>query len=641
MSDSISHRGPDDSGIWVSAEQGVALGQRRLSIIDLSPAGHQPMVSSDGRYVITFNGEIYNFREIRRELEATGARFRGNSDTEVIVEGCVHFGIQQTIGKLNGMFAIALWDKRERNLYLARDRMGEKPLYYGVFGSLVLFGSELKALRANADWSPRLDRGAVAAFLRHNYVPGPFSIYEGVRKLSPGKFAVIQECGPAKEHSYWDIADAVSSGRENPIVENEDEALDSLESLLNDAVARRMISDVPLGAFLSGGYDSSAIVALMQANSTRAVKTFTIGFEDPAFDESPHAEAIARHLGTDHTKFSVSGADALQVVPKLAAMYDEPFADSSQIPTHLISALTRQHVTVALSGDGGDELFSGYNRYQWAETVWKPFSWAPRGARSLAASAIRAVPRRAYDRLAAVLPSARLIRHVGYKAHRVADLLAVPSIDAVYRRLISHTETPEAFVLNSTEARSPIWDHDLCALVPDPVDRMRFLDMQTYLPDDILTKVDRASMAVALEVRVPLLDHRIVEWVWRLPRHLNSRAVRPKHLLRRVLSKYVPARLTDRPKMGFGVPLGDWLRGPLREWGEDLLSEQALKGDGVFELAPIREAWREHLAGSDRHHYFLWDILMFQAWSRAWRSNAGAGVSASNNARRTVVFGAA
>lgn len=624
MTDAISHRGPDDSGYWLDKQYSVALGQRRLSIIDLSPAGHQPMISSNGRFVVTFNGEIYNFRELRKELEARGAHFRGHSDTEVIVEGCVHFGISETIKKLNGMFAIAFWDNREKKLYLARDRMGEKPLYYGVFGPLIIFGSELKALRAHAGWTPELNRNAIAGFLRHNYIPGPFSIYQNVRKLPPAGLAVIDQSGPVREHLYWDMQKVVAAGAANPLPADEEEAVESLDTLLRDAVGRRMISDVPLGAFLSGGYDSSIVAALMQENSSRPVKTFTIGFEDPAFNESNYAEAIAGHLGTDHTTFSVTGADAIKAVPLLADMYDEPFADSSQIPTHLISALTRQHVTVALSGDGGDELFTGYNRYQWAETVWKPFAWAPRGARTVAASAIRCVPRHIYDRLAGVIPGAKMLRHVGYKAHRVADLLAVPSIDAVYRRLVSHTETPGSLVPGTTEARSPIWERDLSALLPDPIDRMRFLDMQTYLPDDILTKVDRASMAVALEVRVPLLDHRIVEWVWRLPRELNARANRPKHLLRRVLAKYVPARLTDRPKMGFGVPLGEWLRNPLRDWAEDLLSAQSLKDDGVFNVEPIRRAWAEHLAGSDQHHYMLWNILMFQAWNRKWAVGGGA-----------------
>ena len=397
----LDHRGPDDSGCWADEEAGIALGQRRLSIIDLSEAGHQPMASSDGRYVITYNGEIYNFSDLRRELEAAGARFLGHSDTEVILECCVRFGVEQAIPRLNGMFAIALWDAKDRRLYLVRDRMGEKPLYWTKYGSTILFGSELKALRVIADWMPRIENSAVAAFIRHNYIPAPYTIYSDVWKLEPGHLVMIDSNGERHERAYWNLDAAIADGRSHPLSIDQEAATEELELLLTDAVSRRMIADVPLGAFLSGGYDSSLIAALMQKTSARPVKTFTIGFDDPAFDEAAHAEAIARHLGTDHTTFMVTGSDALSVVPKLPRMYDEPFADSSQIPTHIVSALTRKHVTVALSGDGGDELFSGYNRYQWAEKVWQPFSWAPAFVRQAGAAAIRVVPQSAYDRAAA------------------------------------------------------------------------------------------------------------------------------------------------------------------------------------------------------------------------------------------------
>lgn len=624
MTRALRHRGPDDFGIWADERAGIAFGQQRLAVIDLSPAGHQPMQSSNGRYVITFNGEIYNYRDLRRGLEAKGATFRGHSDTEVILESCVLSGVEETLTRLNGMFAIALWDAKERRLHLSRDRLGEKPLYWAKFGSLVLFGSELKALRADGSWTPQTNEGAVTAFLRHNYIPAPHTIYSGVHKVEPAQTIVIDEHGAPERKTYWSQAAAIAHGRDNRLSGSEEELANELDALLSDAVARRMIADVPLGAFLSGGYDSSTVVALMQKSSPRPVKTFTIGFEDTSFDESPHAETIARHLGTEHITFPVTGADALAVVPALARMYDEPFADSSQIPTHLVSALTRKHVTVALSGDGGDELFSGYNRYQWAETVWKPLSWAPSAIRRTGAAAIRSLPQSFYDALLAYAPGIGGMKQIGHKAHRVADVISVHSIDAAYRRLVSHTDTPEQFVRSAREASGPAWDENLLSLIPDPIDRMRYLDMRTYLPDDILTKVDRASMATALEVRVPFLDHRLVEWVWRLPANLNARAPHPKYLLRKVLARYVPPALSERPKMGFGVPLGDWMRGPLREWAEDLLSQKSLAGSPL-RTEPVRKAWDAHIRGSNNHQYLLWNILTLQAWQREWASaNRGA-----------------
>jgi asparagine synthase (glutamine-hydrolysing) len=632
MTEALRHRGPDDGGIWLSHETGIALGQRRLAIIDLSPAGHQPMSSASGRFTVTFNGEIYNFRELRAELEDRGVRFRGHSDTEVIVEGCAHWGVEATIVRLNGMFAIAIWDAKERQLFLARDRMGEKPLYWAIFDGLVLFGSELKALRAHRGWKADLNRGAIAAFLRHNYVPAPFTIYQDVYKLPPAGFVKIGPAGGPETGVYWDLASVVSQGRRDTLEADEDELVEELDGLLRDVVSRRMVSDVPLGAFLSGGYDSSTVVALMQSVSPRPVKTFTISFENAAFDESKHAEAVARHLGTEHTTFPVSGSEALDVVPNLADMYDEPFADSSQVPTHIVSALTRKRVTVALSGDGGDELFSGYNRYQWAETVWRPTGKAPLPIRRFMSSAIRVVPPGAYDRIARYTPYLRRVPQVGYKAHRLAQTLAVPSIDSVYYQLVSHHQNPGELVNGAQEVRTDCWKQNLTGLLPDPIDRMRYLDMSTYLPDDILTKVDRASMAVALEVRVPFLDHRLVEWVWRLPSSQNARAARPKHVLRRVLSRYVPDRLVDRPKMGFGVPLADWLRGPLRDWGEDLMDRAGLNSDGIFDAEAVRSLWDEFLSGDDRRYYLVWNILMFQAWHRRWGSTSETAVGTRRTA---------
>lgn len=618
MTQTLSHRGPDDGGVWLSEQASIAFGQRRLAIIDLSPMGHQPMVSASGQYTITFNGEVYNFRELRAELERCGVRFRGHSDTEVIVEGFAQWGVKSTIARLNGMFAIAAWDARERQLFLARDRMGEKPLYWAIFDGLVLFGSELKALRAHPGWKPTLNRGAIAAFLRLSYVPGPFTIYENVYKLPPAGFVKIANGGGPEVGAYWDLADVVSQGQRNTLRADEEELVDELEALLDDAVSRRMIADVPLGAFLSGGYDSSTVVALMQKASMRPVRTFTISFDNPAFDEAKHAEAVARHLGTEHTTFPVSGTDALDVVPKLIEMYDEPFADPSQIPTHIVSALTRKRVTVALSGDGGDELFSGYDRYRWTENVWRPSAKMPLALRRLASSSIRAVPPGAFDRVARHVPYFRRVPQVGQKVHRLGHILSASSIDSVYHQAVSHHQNPDDLVKGSQEVRTACWTQNLEVVLPDSMDRMRYLDMCTYLPDDILTKVDRASMAVALEVRVPLLDHRVVEWVWKLPSVQNARARRPKHLLRRVLARHVPDRLVERPKMGFGVPVADWLRGPLRNWAEDLMSEACLSAGDIFDVEAIRLLWAEFLSGDDGRYFLIWNILMFQAWHRRW-----------------------
>jgi len=622
MAGTLLHRGPDDGGAWVNAEAGIALAQRRLSIIDLSPAGHQPMASSNGRYVITYNGEIYNFTDLRSDLEAHGVCFRGHSDTEVIVEGLAHWGVTETLSRLNGMFAMAIWDNAERSLYLARDRMGEKPLYWAQFGPLVLFGSELKALRAHPGWQPRINRDIVPAFLRHNYIPAPFTIYEGVFKLLPAGFVRIRHNSDAEPLSYWDLGKVVSRGGQQRLTGSEDELVEELDALLRDAVSRRMVADVPVGAFLSGGYDSSAVVALMQHVSSQPVRTFTISFDNAQFDESKHAEAVAHHLGTDHITFPVTGAEAQSIVPDLSQMYDEPFADSSQIPTHIVSALTRRKVTVALSGDGGDELFSGYNRYQWAEKVWGSQSRSPLALRRMASRLIQSVPPAGYDRVSRLLPYFRNIPQVGHKAHRLAETLTMGTIDDVYYRLVSHHERPVEFVPGASEARADSWSHDLTRLLPDAIDRMRYRDMCTYLPDDILTKVDRASMRIALEVRVPFLDHRVVEWVWRLPSLHNARASRPKHLLRRVLARYVPDRLVDRPKMGFGVPLADWLRGPLRPWADDLMNERRMVEEGIFDAVAIQTLWRAFVEGTNHQSYFMWNILMFQAWLREWNNRS-------------------
>jgi len=619
MADAIRHRGPDGDGVWLDAGAGLALAHRRLAIIDLTPTGAQPMSSADGRYAITFNGEIFNFQELRRELAAAGVNFRSTSDTEAILEGCVHWGIEPTIRRLVGMFAFALWDRRERRLHLVRDRLGIKPLYYLQRGPLFLFGSELKALRAVPGWTPEIDRNAVVGFLRHAYVPSPLTIYQGVAKLPPGSHLILGVDGKVTLSRYWDVRqvaiDGIATSQRSPLSAAEGE--ERLDVLLREAVRLRMIADVPLGAFLSGGIDSSTVVALMQAQSARAVKTFSIGFRESGYDESGHAGAVARHLGTDHTEFIVEPRHALGTIPKIADWYDEPFADSSQIPTFLVSELARRHVTVALSGDGGDELFAGYNRYFWGTRLW---SWArgvPLPLRKGLARAINSVPGGGWDGLGAVLPGRFRPPQLGDKVRKVAGLIGSPGPDAIYRALVSQWDDPQQVIRHGTEPPTPLWDGSVADQVPAFMDRMQLLDLMTYLPDDILTKVDRATMAVSLEGRVPLLDHRVVEFAWTLPRALKVGGGGGKWLLKRVLARYVPPALTERPKMGFGVPIESWLRGPLRDWAEALLSPAALKADDMFRPEPIRDLWTAHLRGA-AEQYRLWPVLMFQAWRQRW-----------------------
>ena len=617
MGDAVAHRGPDDYGIWSDPEAGVAMTQRRLSIVDLSPAGHQPMISADGRYIIVYNGEIYNFLELRPELEARGVVFRGHSDTEVMLEAFAAFGIAATVKRLIGMFAIAVWDKRERTLTLIRDRLGIKPLYWGQFGGLFVYGSELKALRACPGWEPRIDRRAVASYLRHDYIPVPHTIYEGVHHLPPGSILTLPWGGEPSIERYWDARDVVCNGIRNPIAGSDAELTDRLEALLTDAVKRRMIADVPLGAFLSGGVDSSTVVALMQKVNAGPVKTFSIGFDNDDYNEAPYAAAVARHLKTDHTELTVTSQQALDVIPKLAEMFDEPFADSSQIPTYLVSALTRQHVTVALSGDGGDELFAGYTRYQLAERMWRGLSMLPLPARRGLAASIRTVSPDRWTRMLAGLPARLRPGAVGDKLHKFADVLEQPDSQSVYRRLVTHWE-PGSVMPGANEYDTVLSDPTVSSDIPNFLDRMQFLDLVTYLPNDILTKVDRASMAVALEARVPLIDHRVVEFAWQLPRSAKFRDGTGKWLLRQVLYRHVPKELIERPKMGFGIPLGDWLRGPLRDWAEDLLDERRLVEAGLLDPARVRAVWQEHLSGRRNWQYLIWNILMLEAWRRRW-----------------------
>ncbi len=621
MTGAIQHRGPDDSGCWFDASVGIALGHRRLSIIDLSAEGRQPMTSASGRYVIIYNGEIYNFLEIRKELETTGARFRGHSDTEVMLEAIERDGIFKATQRFIGMFAFALLDRRGNRLHLVRDRLGEKPLYHGWSRGVLLFGSELKALRAHPAWDGEVDRGALALFLRHSYVPAPYSIHKGVCKVRPGSITTYDLTRPGSdptEQVYWWARDSAERGVRSASDAGEADILEELDRLLRQTVRREMISDVPLGAFLSGGVDSSLIVALMQRESTRPVRTFTIGFEEPEYNEATHAKAVAQHLGTDHTELYVRPAEALAVVPKLPQLYDEPFADSSQIPTFLVAELARRHVTVSLSGDGGDELFGGYDRYFLAQRVWSLLTLIPVFGRRAIANGIRRVSPARWDNVLGMVGLSsrpRAARRVtGDRLHKVADILSTETQEAMYQDIVSHWREPAGVVLDSAEPPTPLTDPSRQLPLDGLLTRMMYLDLITYLPDDILVKVDRATMGVSLESRAPFLDHAIVEFAWRIPSHMRVKQGRGKWLLRKLLDRYVPRVLVDRPKMGFGVPIDRWLRGPLRDWAQALLDPTGLKRDGYFDPDPITQKWKEHQNGSRNWHYLLWDVLMFQAW---------------------------
>lgn len=613
----IETRGPDDAGVWIDDAVGIALTHRRLSILDLSTAGHQPMQSPCGRYVLVYNGEIYNHLDIRDDLEFEGGAFnwRGHSDTETLLAALRQWGIQRALERLNGMFAFALWDVSERILFLARDRMGEKPLYYGRSGDAFLFGSELKALAAHPDWQGAMNRDALALYMRHNCVPAPWSIYQGIAKLPPAHYVVIAEGGRAvgEAQCYWSLGQVAEQGVANAAGEPE-VLTDELDALLRDAVGRRMAADVPLGAFLSGGYDSTIVAALMQAQSERPIQTFTIGSHTESYNEAQHARAVAKHLGTDHTELYVTPEDAMAVIPKLPFMYDEPFADSSQIPTFLVSQLARQNVTVALSGDGGDELFSGYNRHIVGPELWRQVSTLPRWLRRAAGYSLDAIAQREVERWADQLPRRFRTQNLGNKLEKLASAMQAATGSAFYKDLASHWKDPASVVLGAKEPATLLDRADEQPALPGLRERMMYLDMMTYLPDDILTKVDRASMAVSLEARVPLLDHRLVEFAWRVPTELKYCNGQGKWLLRQVLYRYVPRELMDRPKMGFGVPIEHWLRGPLREWAEALLNEKRLREEGFFDPKPIRKMWEEHVSGKRRWHYHLWDVLMFQAW---------------------------
>lgn len=625
MTSTLVHRGPDDAGIWSDEEAGIGLGHRRLAILDLSPQGHQPMSSASGRYVMVFNGEVYNHRALRAELEKAEAvsSWSGHSDTEVMLAAFEQWGIDEAVLRFNGMFAFALWDRQERTLHLVRDRFGEKPLYYGWMGSVFLFGSELKALRAHPAWRGEVDRGALTLLMRHNYIPAPYSIYRGVHKLPPAHILCLS-LGNAgvlpSPRQYWSAKAVAEMGVTNPMECDDKSVVDSLDALLRDAVALRMEADVPLGAFLSGGIDSTTIVALMQAQSAQPVRTFSIGFNEAPYNEAEHAKAVALHLGTRHTELYVTPEEALAVISRLPELYDEPFSDSSQIPTFLVSQMTRQHVTVALSGDAGDELFGGYNRYSWGRDIWNYIGWVPRRIREAVASSLIALPPQSWDRLFAVmgplLPQRLKTNLPGDKVHKLAGILGSASQEDLYRSLVSHWSPPYV-VKDFFEPVTALTDRTAQLDTPDFSQRMMFLDIISYLPDDILAKVDRASMANSLESRMPLLDHRVVEFAWRLPLSMKIRNGQGKWALRQVLYRYVPPALMERPKMGFGVPIDGWLRGPLREWAENLLDQVRLEQEGFFDPLLVREKWNEHLSGRRNWSYHLWDVLMFQAWLEA------------------------
>lgn len=623
MAEAIVHRGPDDGDVWAEASSGLVLAHRRLSILDLSPAGHQPMMSACGRYVAVFNGEIYNWGELRARLETSvlAPVWRGHSDTEVLLAAVAAWGLRETLVSARGMFALAIWDRQERTLTLARDRVGEKPLYYGRCGKRFVFASELKSLRALPDASFEVDSGALALMLRYGYVPAPYSIYRNIFKLLPGTLLTIRSDGIVGEpQAWWHFEALALEGTGNRCKMSDSEALDTFDSILGAAIGEQMVADVPLGALLSGGLDSSTVVALMQARSKRPVRTFTIGFAEGAYDEAKHAALVARHLGTEHTELHVTPLEAREVILRLPEMYDEPFADSSQIPTALVCALTRKHVTVCLSGDAGDELFAGYNRYFWATALWRRLGRVPLSVRSALAFGLSSIPAGAWNGLSSVvkplMPGRLRVSNLGDKLHKLAEVMGAPSVEVLYRDLVSQwrgilplQSVSEPLALAANSQRWPT--------LPNFAERMMAVDTLTYLPDDILVKVDRAAMAASLETRVPFLDERVISFAWHLPFEQKVRDGQGKWLLRQLLYRYVPKEMVERPKQGFGVPIEHWLRGPLREWAEDLLSPEALAADGLLDPQAIRAMWKHHLSGRNVQ-YALWNVLMYQAWRKRW-----------------------
>jgi len=622
MVDMIGHRGPDDTGIWVDESSQVVFGHKRLSILDLSIAGHQPMNSDCCRYTLVFNGEIYNHNDIRNKLQESNEQlleWNGHSDTETLLAAIVNWGVEKTLNECVGMFAIALWDKDEGILTLARDRLGEKPLYYGWQGNTFLFASELKALKAHPNFVGEIDRDSLTLFLRYNYIPAPYSIYKGIKKLLPGSILQlpINNKKLISVTPYWSLSQVTQNGQKNPLNCSDNEAVSLLENSLGSAVEEQLISDVPLGAFLSGGIDSSLIVSMMKVRTSQPVKTFTIGFDNSDYNEAIYAKAVAKHLGTEHSELYISPQDALDVIPQLPATYDEPFADSSQIPTFLVARMASSSVKVVLSGDGGDELFGGYNRYIWSRSIRNKTSWLPKSVLQGVGFSLGKISAPTWDKInnsfSGLLPSQYRVTQMGDKVHKAGRQLAVNSDFELYRGLVSQWQNPADVVIGGHEFDLQITSKSSEKMFEDIEHRMMFMDASTYLPDDILCKVDRAAMASSLETRVPLLNHNVLELAWQLPLHMKIRDGQGKWILRKLLYKYVPQELIDRPKQGFALPIDAWLRGPLREWAEDLLEESRLLNEGFFHPEPIRIAWEEHLKGNNMHNK-LWGILMFQAW---------------------------
>jgi len=625
MAAALAHRGPDDQGVWVDEAAGLALAHRRLAVIDLSPAGHQPMASASGRWVVVFNGEIYNFRQLRQELAQQGQRFAGSSDTEVMLAAFEAWGLPAALPRFVGMFAFAAWDGQEQHLWLVRDRLGKKPLYWGEVAGHMAFASELKAFCALPGFPRRLERAVLPHYVQFGYCSPPLSAFAGVRSLLPGSWLCLGRDGAVSSGRYWSLAEVIGEGVQRPFPGGEAAAVEAFEEVLHDAVRLRMVADVPLGAFLSGGLDSSAVTALMQRCSAQPVRTFTVGFREAAYDESEFAAAVARHLGCDHTPLTVTYRDALEVIPRLPEIYDEPFADSSQIPTYLVAQEARRHVTVALTGDGGDELLGGYTRYGVIAGALARYDRLPRGLRGAAAQLLRTVTEAAHPwwlyGLAPLLGvRGRRLGSLKERVRRRALLLQALDWGAFYDRHGSACLNPEPALWLAVPGEGSA--RTLAAACPAPlapVEAMMALDFGQYLPDDILVKVDRASMATALETRCPFLDHRLVEFVWRLPLAMKWDGRQGKLLLRRLLARYVPPALWDRPKMGFGVPVGEWLTAQLRDWAEDLLDASRLAESGVWRVPALRRAWREHLTGAYDHRNLLWPVLMFEAWRRHWR----------------------